>query len=99
MTDRNDIDGNMQGSTPADVLGDGHVTPFELTRGRYRNKIGGELVVLWPVRTVREFKTLGSIWEAEAPDSLFGATPYLVTRESLISCGYSLIERTPDVDL
>lgn len=60
--------------------------------GLYRNRLGSELEVLNPVMAVREFRTLGDIYEAVQPSDLFGPTYYLVTPASMQESGYELVE-------
>lgn len=64
--------------------------------GVWKNKAGASLRVLWPVMTVREFRSLGGIWEAEGMEPLFGREAYLVTEDSLADAGYELIEPKGD---
>lgn len=73
-----------------------------IPRGLWRNSLGAEMQVLGYVGKytgigVGNLSTLGGdISYAESPDELFGPAPYLVTEDSLRSCGYELIEPAED---
>jgi hypothetical protein len=67
--------------------------PVTVEAGVYRNSQGAELHLIRPQYRAGAYRLLHSdIWEAEARDSLFGTTYYLVTATSLRECGYTRVE-------
>lgn len=60
--------------------------------GTYRNRAGAELRIVGPWMGTHRVKTLGGIYEAEAPDPLFGPTTYIVTEQAMSDAGYELVE-------
>jgi hypothetical protein len=73
--------------------------------GRYRNAAGGELLLIELLTSATTGKyglahlstfVSGGLWIAEDADEMFGTTQHLVTREGLLSCGYSLISEPGD---
>ncbi len=67
-----------------------------MKRGLYRNTLGAELEVVGYVTNVGRIRTLPGIFEAVQRDELFGSTTYLVTPQSMVDCGYELIEEKID---
>ncbi len=68
------------------------MTGTSVEAGEYRNALGATLHVTGPWLTAgSRVKSLGGIYQAEDRDELFGTTQYLVTKESLVSCGYVLV--------
>lgn len=70
-----------------------------MKNGIYQNHLGAQLTVtgMWmPPQNALGFpvgpQTLGDIFNASTPDSIFGKTEYLVTDKSLTACGYEFVE-------
>lgn len=69
------------------------MTDASVQAGKYRNALGATLHVTGPwLAAESRVKSLGGIYQAEDHDDLFGTTRYLVTKDSLASCGYVLVD-------
>lgn len=69
-----------------------------MKRGVYRNRVGAELTVTGPIKSVGKYSMLrgSTIYEAVAVDDLLGNTHYLVTEESLREATYGLVDEFHD---